>query len=73
MNVKELKEKLNEFPDDMEVIVYDEEYGLSDLNDINTAELFLINYDNYREPSWEFPTKYNRNIIKTEKCLILNW
>lgn len=52
MNIKELKEKLNEFPDDMEVLI---DYG----NEIYDGEFIIIRKDLYH---CNYTTKWQSNI-----------
>lgn len=81
MKVKELKEILNNYPDDMEVMNYDEVTGPYPLETPNQHELWFTQHHEYngkpREwQSWDYPSIYkphNAEIVKKEECLIFSY
>ena len=78
MKVKELKELLTNYPDDMEVMVYEEVGGPSPISTPAQEELWLIhghewNGRPYEWELWSYPSPYelrNVELIKKEQCLI---
>jgi hypothetical protein len=79
MNVKELIEKLNKFDQDLEVMVYDDEWGFSILNDIeiSEAEMELVEYPPYKNQpssrSWCIETPYNINVVDRQRFVRLGF
>lgn len=77
MKIKHLKEILSRLPDNMEVLLTGD-MGNSELqvDEIRVEELDLVKYDElngkpYIWYNWEYPENYSRNIIKSEKVLLL--
>lgn len=67
LTIKQLKEKLNDYPDNMVVVMANYDFGLyHDLNiiDINTIELIRGNYRNVY--------KANKTNKKRKECLCMN-
>lgn len=79
MNVKELKEHLDNYPDDAEVLIdYDMGAGSFDKNNFVTQELVLVRHDEWNNRkvewfSWETPTAYDdkKDIVKKSLCVII--
>lgn len=81
MKVKELKEILNSYPDDMEVMNYDEVTGPYPLEIPNQRELWFIQHHEWNSKpfewqSWDYPIQYplyKAELIKKEECLIFSY
>lgn len=81
MKVKELKEILNKYPDDMEIMNYDEVTGPYPLEIPHQHELQFIQHHEYngkpREwQSWDYPSIYpfyKADLIRKEECLIFDY
>lgn len=78
MNVKELKERLNEFPDDMEVFVYEEVAGFVPLIKPEQEEIVETEQEDYRQKGKTYrvfgpPTNFDRVVIRRFTGLILNY
>jgi hypothetical protein len=52
MTVKELKDKLNEFPDDMEITYEHYECGFDSYNGIKVVDYQIIEYDEKLGKKW---------------------
>lgn len=81
MKVKELKEILNKYPDEMEVMNYDEVTGPYPMPNPHEELLQLIQHHEWNNKlfewqSWNYPTRYppyKSDLIKEEKCLIFDY
>lgn len=78
MKIKELKERLNEFPDDMEVFVYDEISGFLPVIKPESEDIVETEHEDYRQKGKTYrmfspPSPYDRVVIRKFKGLILNY
>ena len=78
MNVKELKESIQNLPDDMEVFVYEEVAGYVPLIKPEVTDIVETEHDDYRRQGTTFrsfgpPTNYDRVVIRKFQGLLLNY
>jgi len=78
MNIKQLKERLNEFPDEMEVFVEEEVTGYLSVVKLEKVNIVEIELDDFRQNGKTYtmlvpPSPYDRKIIRTFEGVIINY
>lgn len=78
MNIKELKESIKDFPDDMEVFVYEEVAGFVPLVKPEITEIEETEHEDYRQKGKTYrafgpPINFDRVVIRRFKGVLLNY
>lgn len=78
MNVRELKERLNEFPDDMEVFTYEEMSGYLPIIKPEEIDIVEEEVEDHRFSGKTYrvfnpPSNYSRKIIRKFRAVLIDY